>query len=209
MSNHCSFFVNMCKNKIRIFLINIYLFMIICNQICRGGEFVKNISIIVLLIILLILSFGYVAYDNFVVKKNLDNEISELKDEINLLKNFKNDVVNDSSNNSNIDSSDNSCPKYIEAEFYGELNEDRGSYIYNVKEVLKLHNDGKFQNYYENSGYAVEGTYEIINDKITLIITGGGSMGNSVTVGSTSTYEISNNCSTISKDGEVKTLTIR
>ena len=157
----------------------------------------KNKSIIVLLVVLLILSLGYIAYDKFVVQKDLDKEIADLKEKVNSL------------SNSNSVSDDNSCPKYMDAEFYGELNEDRGSYIYNVKEVLKLHNDGKFQNYYENSGYAVEGTYEIINDKITLIITGGGSMGNSVTVGLTSTYEISNNCSTINKDGEVKTLNKR
>ena len=94
----------------------------------------------------------------------------------------------------------------MESEFYGELFEDNGDYIYNVKEVLKLHSDGKFENYYENSGYAVEGTYVIENGKITLKLTGGGSMENEVTVGSTSTYEITNNCSTIIKDGDVKTL---
>ena len=93
----------------------------------------------------------------------------------------------------------------MDAEFYGEYISDSS----NIKEVLKLHSDGSYENYYENSGYYVKGTYEIVNGKITLTVSGGGSMGNSVTVGSTKIYEISNDCSTINKDGEVKTLTKR
>lgn len=155
-------------------------------------------SVIVLLVILLLLSFGYIVYDKVVVQRDIDKQIKELKDQINNLTNTKED-------DSKIQSDE--CPKYMEAEFYGELIEDKGDYIYNVKEVLKLHSNGKFENYYENSGYAVEGTYVIENGKITLKLTGGGSMENEVTVGSTSTYEITNNCSTIIKDGDVKTLT--
>ena len=153
----------------------------------------KNKSIIVLLVILLILSLGYIAYDKFVVQKDLDKEIADLKEKVNSL------------SNSNSVSNDNSCPKYMDAEFYGEYISDSS----NIKEVLKLHSDGSYENYYENSGYYVKGTYEIVKGKITLTVSGGGSMGNSVTVGSTKTYEVNNNCSTISKDGEVKTLNKR
>lgn len=163
----------------------------------------KNKSIIVLLVILLILSFGYIAYDKFVVQKDLNKEIADLKDKINLLGNSKTDVDNNTENNSNNVSNDNSCPKYMEAEFYGE----NVSGINNIHEVLKLHNDGKYQNYYENSGYFVEGTYEIVNGKISLTVTSGGSMGNPAKIGASYTYEINDNCSTINKDGDVKTLT--
>lgn len=169
----------------------------------------KNKSIVVLLVILLILSFGYIAYDKFVVQKDLDEKILDLKEKVNSLSNFKSNVDNNTENNSDNISSDNSCSKYMDAEFYGELVEDKGEYVYNVKEVLKLNSDGNYENYYENSGYYVKGTYIIENGKINLTVTGGGSMENPVTVGSTKTYEISNDCSTINKDGEVKTLSKR
>ena len=51
------------------------------------------------MVVLLILSLGYIAYDKFVVQKDLDKEIADLKEKIISL------------SNSNSVSNDNSCPK--------------------------------------------------------------------------------------------------
>ena len=146
----------------------------------------KN-PIIVLLVVLLVCSIGYIVYDKVVVQKDLNQEINDLKSQIKSL-----NTTNSTDKNVEKDS----CSKYMEAEFYGE----NVNSTYNIHEVLKLHKDGKFEDVYENSE-PKEGTYFIENGKITLIYPK-----SVISDGFTGIYEITNNCSTINKNGDVKTL---
>ena len=151
----------------------------------------KN-PIIVLLVVLLLCTIGYIVYDKVVVQKDLNQEINDLKTQINSL-----NITNQ------IDKNDEKelCSKYIEAEFYGENSGGTGASRFEFKETLKLHKDGKFEDVYESSE-PKEGTYFIENGKITL--TYSQSMTNNANV---STYDITNNCSVINKNGDIKTLT--
>lgn len=125
--------------------------------------------------------------------KDLNQEIKDLKSQINSL---------NTTNQTDKNVEKESCSKYMEAEFYGEKVDSS----HDMLEVLKLYNDGKYENYLENSGYYVSGTYVIENGMISLTVTGGGSMANQLELGRTNSYEITNNCSTINKNEDIKTL---
>ena len=83
-------------------------------------------SVIVLLVILLLLSFGYIVYDKVVVQRDIDKQIKELKDQINNLSNTKED-------DSKIQSDEWFT---IEGQKLSGKPTKKGVYIYNGKRVV-------------------------------------------------------------------------
>lgn len=132
--------------------------------------------------------------------KNISLTKNEDNNSINLNEYDLNYIINNYILDNNQRRSDNnSCSRYMEAEFYGE-NIGNGN---NIKETLKLHSDGTYTDIYENSD-TLSGSYYIENNKITISYPS-----STMHDGGSYTYEITNNCSQIIKNSDVKVLNIK
>ncbi len=139
--------------------------------------------------------------DAYFAKDGGTKSISLTKEENNNSMNMNEYDLNYIINNFILDNNqtlkNSSCPKYMEVEFYGE-NIGNGK---NIKETLKLHSDGTYVDIYENSD-TLSGTYYIENNMIFI-----GYPSSTMHDGGSYTYEMTNNCSTIIKNSDIKVLT--
>ena len=130
--------------------------------------------------------------------KNISLTKNEDNNSINLNEYDLNYIINNYILDNNQRRSDNnSCSRYMEAEFYGE-NIGNGN---NIKETLKLHSDGTYTDIYENSD-TLSGSYYIENNKITISYPS-----STMHDGGSYTFEINNNCTIIKKNSDVEVLT--
>ena len=93
-------------------------------------------------------------------------------------------------NTNNSTNTNDGCDRYISANFYGDATGNDSE----DNETLKLTSDGKFENYYVNSG-GLAGTYYIENGKINL-----SSPAAAMHDAYSATYDINSDCSVIKKD---------
>lgn len=120
-----------------------------------------NGLLIGLLILLIIGLIGFIAYDKLITSKNDEEEIDNLKQQVNTLTEEKNNLINNQTQEETTTENNN----FINAVYYG-FKEDPANNN-NPKQFLTLFNDGTFSSLYvDSSGFS--GTYEINNNKLIL-----------------------------------------
>ena len=158
----------------------------------QKGSIIKTFFVILVFIVLFI-TVGYLLYDKIITQKSNEKEIKKLESQINELKKENKKVEEKNTNNST--NTNGGCDRYISANFYGdEKTTDANGNVFDIHETLKLTSDGKFENYYVNSG-GLAGTYYIENGKINL-----SSPAAAMHDAYSATYDINSDCSVIKKD---------